>query len=271
LQKLAPAGETGRRLADKLVKVWGKDDGDAVYLHVEVQSREETDFERRVYVYNYRLEDRYNQPVVSLVVLGDDNPGWRPTQYFFEHWGCRKTFTFPAVKLLDYAGQEAQLEAHPNPFALLVLTHLQALATRQDAETRRAWKVRLVKGLHERGLDAEDVRHWFRFIDWLLDLPPELEKQVWGELARYEEEKRMPYVTSVERIGFERGRDEGLKEGERKTLLENIELVLKLKFGAADPEFLQAVRQQTDVAVLRNVFRATETAASLDDLRRLLP
>lgn len=43
-------------------------------MHVEVQTQQESEFERRIHVYNYRVEDRYNQPAVSLVVLGDDNP-----------------------------------------------------------------------------------------------------------------------------------------------------------------------------------------------------
>jgi hypothetical protein len=31
-----------------------------------------------MYVYNYRLFDRYDRPVVSLAVLADASPTWRP-------------------------------------------------------------------------------------------------------------------------------------------------------------------------------------------------
>ena len=35
------------------------------------QGQPESDFAKRMYVYNYRLFDRYDRPVVSLAVLGD--------------------------------------------------------------------------------------------------------------------------------------------------------------------------------------------------------
>lgn len=46
------------------------------------------------------------------------------------------SFQFPAVKLLDYTGQVAALETSANPFATMVLAHLKARETRQDARER---------------------------------------------------------------------------------------------------------------------------------------
>src|SRR5207253_1152369 len=105
-------------------------------------------------------------------------PEWRPAQYVTEVWGCGKTFTFRPVKLTDWAGRLAELEASESPFALVVLAHLQAQATRHDDEARRAEKVRLLKGLYGHNFDAEDMRQRVRFVDWLLDLPRELERLV---------------------------------------------------------------------------------------------
>ena len=101
---------------------------------------------------------------------------------------------FPVVKLLDYAPQYEELEADPNPFAVVVLAHLKALETRRSPAERHAWKVRLVKGLYERGMDPEDVRRLFRFIDWVLELPEPLEQLFWDEIAAYQQEKRMPFI-----------------------------------------------------------------------------
>jgi len=39
-----------------------------------------------------------------------------------------------------------------------------------------------VKGLYQRGWTPEDVRQLFRVIDWLLDLPAELEDRFQEEL-----------------------------------------------------------------------------------------
>jgi len=225
-----------------------------------------------MYVYNYRLFDRYNRTVASLAVLGDERPGWRPDQFGYALWGCRVGFQFPVVKLLDYAARVPALEADANPFAVLVLAHLKTQETRQDPQARRGWKVRLVKTLYDRGLAASDVRQLFRFIDWLMDLPAGLEDQFWHEVQQYEQEKRMPYVTSVERRAIERGREEGRTEGHTQGrtegLLEGIELGLKLKFGAAGLRLLPEIHPIKDLAVLQAILRAIETAASPEDLRR---
>ncbi|HEX5445577.1 MAG TPA: hypothetical protein VFW87_17250 [Pirellulales bacterium] len=87
LQQIAPESEQGRRVADKLVKVWrtsGQDEW--VLVHVEVQSQQERDFAQRMFVYNYRLFDRSNRKVASFAILGDNRPGWRPNRFGYELW-----------------------------------------------------------------------------------------------------------------------------------------------------------------------------------------
>lgn len=82
LQRIMPKGGSGRQYVDKLVKVWWTDGNEAwVLIHVEVQTQRETEFPKRMYDYNTRLADRYNRTVVSLAVLADDDPDWRPDHY----------------------------------------------------------------------------------------------------------------------------------------------------------------------------------------------
>lgn len=84
LQEVIRDAEIGRRLADKLVKVWLNSGEDAlVLIHVEIQGQVQTDFAERMYVYNHRLFDRYRQKVFSFAVLGDENSNWRPTSYSY--------------------------------------------------------------------------------------------------------------------------------------------------------------------------------------------
>ena len=148
-QQLVPDAEVGRRYVDKLFKVWRRDGSEQwVLIHVEVQTTRDPDFGRRMFVYNYRVLDRFGREVVSLAVLADDDPRWRPGSFRSGLWGCERRFDFPHVKLLDYDGHEAELEASDNPFARVVLAHLKALQTRADPATRHDWKVRLVRGLY---------------------------------------------------------------------------------------------------------------------------
>jgi hypothetical protein len=90
LQQIVRDAALGTRLADKLMQVWRRDGVEQIVLvHTEIQGTRETDFAKRIYVYNYRLFDRYDRPVVSLAVLGDASPTWRPTRYEQRLWGCR--------------------------------------------------------------------------------------------------------------------------------------------------------------------------------------
>jgi hypothetical protein len=219
-----------------------------------VQTWREGEFPRRMYVYNYRIFDRYDREAVSLA---DDDPSWRPDHFEHGRWGFRAGIQFPIVKLLDHAPHWQQLEADPNPFAVVVLAHLKTLETRRDPGERQSWKVRLVKGLYERGLSAEDVRQLFRFIDWVMDLPRSLSKLFWQEITEFQEERRMPFMTTPERLGLEKG------------LLEAIELLLQVKFGQEGLALLPEIRELPDVEQTRAVLRALATATTLDEVWRV--
>ncbi len=257
LQPIVRQSKQGRRYVDKLVKVWLRSGEEKwLLIHVEVQTWKEDEFPRRMHVYNNRIFDRYGREVISLAILADDDPHWRPNQFGYSRWGFRNSVKFPIVKLLDYAAHEQALEADPNPFAMLVLAHLKTLETRRSPADRQAWKLRLVKGLFERGMDAEDVRQLYRFIDWIMDLPQELEQLVQQEITAYQQEKRMPYIDSFDRVAMER------------YLLQGLEVSLKLKFGDEGLKLMPELRELQDHELLSKILNAVESAASPDDLRR---
>jgi len=134
-QQIAQESETGQRTVDKLVEVrlltgqleW-------LLVHLEIQSQSSDFFARRMFVYYYRITDKYNKPV-----------------------------------------------------------------------DRSQWKLRLLKPLYRRGMSRETIRDLFRVIDWMMDLPRDIALQFENELLLFEQEKHMPYVTSIERHGMEKG------------------------------------------------------------------
>src|SRR5437762_8573588 len=117
LQQVVRDARIGRRLADKLFKVWRKDGSEAwLLIHIEVQGKKEKAFPERMFVYSYRIYDRYRRPVLSLDALCDDNPNWRPDRFEYNICGCSLGIRFRTVKLLDYREKMAALEQDPNPF-----------------------------------------------------------------------------------------------------------------------------------------------------------
>jgi hypothetical protein len=219
LEKVVRDAELGKRLVDKRVRVRRRQgDEQWMLVHIEMQGEHDPEFAKRMYVYNYRLFDRYDRPVVSLAVLGDDRANWRPDQFGYELWGCRTGIRFPIVKLLDYAARDDLLQATRNPFAVLVTAHLKARETTHDSQSRYRYKLELVKQLYDRGFGREDVLQLFRFIDWVLTLPVGLDARFLSELQEWEEARKMPYITSVERIGIEKGIQQGARQGEAALL-----------------------------------------------------
>ncbi len=209
-QKVVRDAEIGKRYADKLMKVHRTGGGELiVVIHIEIQGTYEERFPLRMYIYNYRLFDRYQRPIASFAVLCDDSADWRPGEYSHELWGCRVSLSFPSVKLSDYTDRWAQLEVSDNPFAIVVMSHLKARATRGKSQSRMAsrlrWKIHLVRILYRGGWERKDVLELLRFIDWVLKLPARLERRLEDEIESLEMENEMRYVTSWERKGEKRG------------------------------------------------------------------
>ena len=170
--------------------------------------------------------------------------------------GCALHFRFPTRKLLDLRPRWAELEADPNPFAVVVMAHLKAQESK-DGATRKGWKLRLVRLLYQRGYAREDILELFRVLDWFLQLPADLEQAFTDELIAYEEQANMPYITSVERLGRQEGRQEGLA-----TMLVG---QLTLKFGPLDETQRQRI-QMADPDTLLEWSTRVLNAATLNDI-----
>ena len=232
---------------------------------IEIQGYYDAAFEKRMFVYYYRIFDRYNAEVASLAVLSDANPKYRPCLYRKERWGCEIRFQFPAVKVSDYGRDWEALEQNANPFSTVVMAHLRARSVKEGGERLR-WKLRIVRLLYERGYGRKDILELFRFIDWLLVLPEELEKSFSEEIIRMEEEKKMPYITSVERIGIEKGYKIGSLEEARDMVLEAV----AARFGVIPEEIVRRVKSVETKETLRSLLRQAVVCESLDKFREIL-
>ena len=222
-QKITPDAEVGKRFADQLVKVQLKKGKELILLiHLEIQAMPEKNFPERMFIYAIRIFELFHQAPVSLAILCDGKHDWRPSRYSFITPGSSLDFQFTAVKLLDYETQWNRLEQSRNPFAVVVMSHLKTRETKDSAIDRKTWKVRLVKRLYELGYDRSEVLNLFRFVDWVMILPEGLKRTFWEELRTYEEERKMPYITSVEQIGYDRGLNEGKAEEARSLILRQL-------------------------------------------------
>ena len=216
--------ELGQRFVDKLVKVAGRSGPHKwIYIHLEVQGSPQETFAERMFVYNYRLYDRYRTPVASFAVLADDQMNWRPMAFGYDVLDCQMGIRYPVAKLLDWSGSEARLEDNPNPFAIVTRAHLATRATANDPQARCLAKSRIVRDMYRQAWDKQKLIELFGVIDWMMRLPKEQEQAFWEIIEAIEEETKMRYVTSIERLGVEKGIQQGIQQGMQQGIQRGIQ------------------------------------------------
>ena len=188
LRRFSRGNTAPHRLADLLVKVHRKTgEEELLYCHVEVQGHRDDTFELRLLQYAYRILDRLGQLPVTLAVLTDTVPGFRPDgHYRLEPIpGNSLTLEYRVVKLFDLEGRVAtalaEYESHQggklNLFAAVVDVHLRMQQKRRtgnwrDDRFRFELKRRLTEDVVDRyRQDARMAADILRFLNWLIALP----------------------------------------------------------------------------------------------------
>lgn len=137
-------------------------------IHAEVQTRRASEFAERMFDYHCRIRDRFRRPLVSLAVLADEHPNWRPARYQVDVLGCCIRFDFPVCKLVDLELQPCLMAG--NPVARVIEAHRVAQRTARggSGESRRKGKLGLVRSLMQSGAAIEEVWEVLRLVNWLL-------------------------------------------------------------------------------------------------------
>lgn len=256
-------GQSGRRNreVDLLFKVELKNGGEQwILCHLEIQTSRETGFEFRIGLYNAGLKWLFRQNVLTLVILADLDPNWRPVEDRFELGGFGTHTWFPICKVLDRI--EGDWAHDPSLVSQVARAQIAALRTSSDPEARFNAKTQLVRNLYDLGYDASDVREIFRLIDWMMHLRPDLSRRFRNELNDFEKERNMPYVTSVERIAKEEGLEQGIEQGIVLTVLKQ----LRRPCGELPDDVQQAVRE-LPLEQLQMLAEAIFDIQSVEDLK----
>lgn len=129
-----------------------------------------------------------------------------------------------------------------------------------------AVKCKLIRLLHARKWDATLIRQFFRVIDWMMVLPPELAEKLSHYIMVLEEEKKMEYVSTVERYIMEKKHQEGSHSALSATLCR----LLSRRFGEL-PQATQTLVQNASTAQIDDWIDRVMDAPTLDDVFQDLP
>ncbi len=224
LQELIPASESQNRKADVLVKVFLKNGREKwILIHIEVQGYEDSDFPLRMYVYNYRIFDRFDAEIVALAILTDENVNYRPNYYERKTWNTTIRYDFGMYKLLDH--EEMEFEQSSNPFASVMqiarsFIRNKSLKTDDDL---LSLKLQLFKTMCAKGYRKEVIRKIANFIklyvffknhEYFIKFEKEFDnitnnQPTMGILELIKQKT----LEEAERIGKEKGKEEGISEG----------------------------------------------------------
>ncbi len=264
LQQITRIIKRGSRRVDILVEVRLRNGKSALALiHVEIQGRMTKIFLTRMYQYHIRIKEKYPEHVlINLAVLTHQARALNSVTYVHEGWGTKLAFTFPVLSLESWRSRMPELTrlAPTNPFAVIVLAQLHTRATRLDRQ-RLVRKTELLRHLYDWKYSRENIQQLLRIIDAMLRLPEPLEDEFTDIVSQIEEEKQMPYVTSIERVllkrerqageqtGLQTGEQNGLIKGEVKGVAKTLTTLITYKFGQL-PDWAQARIAQADEVVL---------------------
>jgi hypothetical protein len=81
--------------------------------------------------------------------------------------------------------------------------------------------------LFQKAYNKTRIRAVFKFIDWIMRLPEQLEKRIEEDILREQGEKPMAYVTSWERRAEKRGEEKGWEKGREEARKETAKRMLQ--------------------------------------------
>ena len=164
----------GKVYNDKLVSVYLKDGSQKwLLIHIEVQSFFEKDFARRMFIYFYRIFDKYDKEITAIAIFtGNKNPK-KYQEFTYESYGTKLSYLYNTYKVMD--SKETELLASTNPFALVVLACQYILQSKGNVNKRYAFKRKLLQLTLERNYSPKRIRSLLFFIVQLLKLPENLD------------------------------------------------------------------------------------------------
>ncbi len=163
LIEIRPKSKGNQRYSDKLVKVFMRDGSEEwILVHIEMQGYDDPEFRERMFIYYYRILDKYQKRVTAIAIMTDDSND-HPTRYETSFIGTKLIYEFNSYKLKSKTPED--FANTDNPFAIIMEVAWYALKNNQlDDEALYNFKIQLVRRLKTLNYDSEKIRALFNFI-----------------------------------------------------------------------------------------------------------
>jgi hypothetical protein len=177
-------------------------------------------------------------------------------KYFDEAWKkiIERFFPYMLRFFIPHLYQDADFS---NGFIFLD-KELEQLSRKSKKGEAFNIKLRLIRSMYEKGYSQDEIRAIFEFIDWIITLNDKEEGLIREEIEKLEGVKKVPYVTSIERIGRREEKKEGILE------------VLDVRFGSVPLDITDHINDIENDKKLKKLLRLAVSCSSIDEFKQSL-
>ena len=234
LKQLHVLSKSKERFADRLFRVSLKDNTERwILIHVEAQGYQDKNFAKRMFQTFYRLFDRHQQPVISLVIYTNTNRESHYSHYFYKDYGMELSYRFQTFVLLDHT--PGQLRQSENVFAIILEAAWQDLHSDKKTDKERLREKVLIarKILNLKKYPKYKIQYLLDFVKFYVrfneresftkfdQLTEENRKNMSIREAIMQEIKEKGLQQGIEQgieQGREQGREQGIEQGKREAI-----------------------------------------------------
>lgn len=253
----------GKRVVDKLLKVYLKDGKEQwILTHIEIQGAGDKDFPERMFQYFYRIYDTYRQKIFAIALLTDGQKTFKPDAFQYCFHGTNLTYEYNTYKLIEM--DEESLMASDNLFALALLAGIYVIRSRGSIDQRFQFKRRLFRLLLQEKQEniRDDVTDLLYFIDFLLDVPNTMMKELEGEMGQFVKKKDFressfadmglpPTIKEFVKNRAKEAEIEGLSRGMEKGMERGLEKGMEKGMAEGKAEGKSEMQREAAVAMLK--------------------
>jgi hypothetical protein len=232
---------------------------EVIIVHVEVEGRDKTSLEKRMFDYYALLRLLREKPVLPLALVIAPNVGGLSWPIYRENLFGRDllAFSFGQVGLRDLSG-EAYINADPVAAALAALMRPGSL---HPAEL----KLHSLRTVIDSGLTEGDKLFLINVIETYL---PHAGLSDAGEtIMQALMDTELSWAERIEMRGEQRGERKGQRQGELKGKINLLLRQLQIRFGQLPADFERQLQAIQDPAALDELSVQVITAATLNDIQ----
>lgn len=115
-----------------------------------------------MFIYYYRLWEKFGKPIASLVIYSDKNNQNRVSKYEVACLNTSLIYNFDTYVIADYTVEE--YDRMNSPIAIIYQAGLMGLQRKLADEELLTMKVQLFRKMYEKGYEKEQIRRLTTFI-----------------------------------------------------------------------------------------------------------